>query len=313
LVDRGTTPASVPFEPLARNAPSKGIGSRFKIVAFNARGGKHFEAIVEHLRTPPLAGASVILLCELDWRLTRSRMREIAAELGGRLSMSYAFAPEFGFPRRDGITSFLGNAILSAEPLQDLKVVPITSLYDWTQRHPGDVKDVRAIGARNALIAAINVGQIRMTLGVIHLERLTDPAGRADQMQELLDAIPQEGAAIIGGDFNTTSADLRGRFGLARLAVQTMRERNRLRAPEPYEPLFGRLVDAGFSLRDANVALAPTFRLATMIPRFVRPKLDWIALRQLKAVAGSARVVRATRSWARSTSDHDFISCEVEL
>lgn len=313
MVDRAATAASGAFEPIARNAPSKGIGARFKIVAFNARGGKHFEAMVEHLSTPPLAGASVILLCELDWRLTRSRMRKIAAELAERLSMSYAFAPEFGFTRRDGITSFLGNAILSAEPLHDLKVVPITSLYDWTQRHPGNVKDVRAIGARNALVATINVGQIRMTLAVIHLERLTDPAGRAAQMQELLDAIPSDGPAIIGGDFNTTSADWRGRLGLARLAVQTLREPSRLRNPEPYEPLFGRLVDAGFSLREANVPFAPTFRLATMIPRFVLPKLDWIALRELKAVSGSARVVRATRSWARSTSDHDFIVCEAEL
>jgi len=284
-----------------------------KVVAFNARGGKHLEAIVEHLSRPPLAKAGVILLCELDWRLRRSGMRKVADDLAERLSMSYAFAPEFGFPRRDGITSFLGNAILSAEPLIDVKAVPMTSLYDWTRRHPGNVRDVRAIGARNALIAAIDVGRTRVTLGVIHLERLASPSGRALQMGDMIAAMPKDGPAIIGGDFNTTSADLRRPQGIARLALAMLREPRRLRRPDVYEPLFDKLKGVGFSFDGANVPLAPTFKLATMMPRFIRPKLDWIAVRQLKPTPGSARVVGAIRRWARSASDHDFITCDLEL
>ena len=301
------------FEPIARNRPSKGTGPRFKIVVFNAKGGKHLDAIVDHLSRPPLAGAAVILLCELDWRLKRSGMSEVASELAERLSMSFAFAPEFGFPRRDGITSFLGNAILSSEPLFEVKAVPITPLYDWTRRHPGGIRDVRAIGARNALIATINLSRTRITLGVIHLERLTGPRGRASLIVELLAAIPRSGCAIVGGDFNSATANLRGPLQFARLAVQMLREPRRLRRPEIHEPLFDELKRAGFTLDSANAPLAPTFKLFTAMPRFMRPKLDWIAVRNVRPVPGSACVVQATRSFGRSASDHDFIACEVEL
>jgi len=313
LTGCGVSPTAPTFEPIARNRPSKGIGSRFKVVVFNARGGKHLNAIVERLSRPPLAGAGVILLCELDWRLKRSGMREVAADLAARLSMSFAFSPEYGFPRRESITSFLGNAILSAEPLTEVRAVPITSLYDWTRRHPGDVKDVRAIGARTALIAAINLGRTRVTLGVAHLERFTDPAGRAIQMGDLIAAIPTDGPAVIGGDFNTTSADLSRPRELARLAFRLLREPRWLQRPEPHEPLFEQLIRAGFTFEGANVPLVPTFTPATPVPRFIRPKLDWIAVRCLRPLPGSARVVSATRSWGRRISDHDFIACDLEL
>jgi len=306
-------PTAPTFEPIARNRPSKGIGSRFKVVVFNARGGKHLDAIAERLGRPPLAEAGVILLCELDWRLKRSGMREVAADLAARLSMSFAFAPEYGFPRRDGITSFLGNAILSAEPLTEIRAVPITSLYDWTRHHPGDVKDVRAIGARTALIAAINLGRTRVTLGVAHLERLTSPAGRAIQMAALIAAIPTHGPAVIGGDFNTTGADLSRPRELARLALRLLREPRWLQRPESHEPLFEQLIRVGFTFEGANLPLAPTFAPAAPVPRFIRPKLDWVATRGLRPLPHSARVVCATRSWSRRISDHDFIACDLEL
>ena len=238
---------------------------------------------------------------------------EVAADLAARLSMSFAFAPEYGFPRREGITSFLGNAILSAEPLTEVRAVPITSLYDWTRRHPGDVKDVRAIGARTALIATINLGRTPVTLGVAHLERLTNPAGRAIQIADLIAAIPTDGSAVIGGDFNTTTIDLSRPRELARLAFRLLREPRWLQRPEAHEPLFGRLIRAGFTFEGANVPLVPTFTPATPMPRFSRPKLDWIAVRGLRPLPGSARVVCATRSWGRRISDHDFIACDLEL
>jgi hypothetical protein len=69
----------------------------------------------------------------------------------------------------------------------------------------------------------------------------------------------------------------------------------------------------GPTFEDANLPLVPTFALATLMPPFIRPKLDWIAVRELRPLPGSARVVRATRSWSRRISDHDFIVCDLEL
>jgi len=46
----------------------------------------------------------------------------------------------------------------------------------------------------------------------------------------------------------------------------------------------------------------------------MRPKLDWIALRGIAALPGSAAVVPARNSiWSARFSDHDFITCEIAL
>jgi hypothetical protein len=50
------------------------------------------------------------------------------------------------------------------------------------------------------------------------------------------------------------------------------------------------------------------------VPRWSRPKLDWIGLRGLEAVRGSAAVVAAkTGVFGRRISDHDFVMCEVRV
>ena len=50
------------------------------------------------------------------------------------------------------------------------------------------------------------------------------------------------------------------------------------------------------------------------IPPALRPKLDWIALRELQAVPHSARVIPARSSFfAPRVSDHDFVMCDVQL
>jgi endonuclease/exonuclease/phosphatase family metal-dependent hydrolase len=152
-----------------------------------------------------------------------------------------------------------------------------------------------------------------VTLGVAHLERLTNPTGRAIQMADLIAAIPTDGPAVIGGDFNTTSADLSRPRELARLAFRLLREPRRLQRPEAHEPLFEQLNRAGFTFEGANLPLVPTFTPATPVPRFIRPKLDGVATRGIRPLPDSARVVCATRSWGRRISDHDFIACDLEL
>ncbi len=88
----------------------------------------------------------------------------------------------------------------------------------------------------------------------------------------------------------------------------------RLRYPERFEPLFEHLRRAGFAIEGANVAGKPTFTFHRAIPPLLRPKLDWIALRELQPVPRSARVITARSSFfAPRVSDHDFVMCEVRL
>ncbi len=293
------------------NRPARRLTSPFKVVIYNARGCPQPDAVAERLRRSPLAGAAVILLSEADWGLRRSEGRQSAAELAELLGMSFVFAPEFAFRRAsEHFTSFFGNAIMSAAPLENVRIVPLPMFYDWTKRRRwklprGTVK----LGQRGAVAADINVGGRAVTLALAHLENRVGPQGRARQMEQFLNALPADGPAVIGGDFNTTTVNLLDwRECAATLAALPMHPR-RLRAPELYEPLFEILERAGFDYRAANAPLAPTYTLTGLLPRFLRAKLDWIGLRELKAVPGSARVAPARRS-LRRLSDHDFVVCE---
>jgi hypothetical protein len=134
-----------------------------------------------------------------------------------------------------------------------------------------------------------------------------DAAGTGDTTQ------PKD-AAILGGDFNTTTVGLDTPFDFAMTAARMAARPWRFRYPEPYEPLFAELSRAGFEVRGANVPGKPTFTFHRAIPPPLRPKLDWIALRGLVPMPDSARVVAARLSFfGRRVSDHDFVMCEVQL
>jgi len=310
-VRAGQAQTSDPFAPIVVNRPGRRLSSPFKLVIFNARGCQQPDAVAQRLRDPQLAGAAAILLSEADWGLRRSQGRQSVAELAELLEMSFAFAPEFAFRRdQEHFASFFGNAILSAAPLENVRLLPLQMFYDWTKRRrwklaQGSVR----LGRRGGVAAEIGLGGRAVTLALTHLENRVGPEGRACQMTQILDALPADGPAIIGGDFNTITVNLRDRrecaATIARLPIHPLR----LRAPERYEPLFEILDRAGFDYRTANAPLAPTYTLTGLLPRFLRAKLDWICLRALKAVSGSARVVPARRS-LRRLSDHDFVVCE---
>jgi hypothetical protein len=46
----------------------------------------------------------------------------------------------------------------------------------------------------------------------------------------------------------------------------------------------------------------------------MRPKLDWLAIRELRPIAGTAAVITPrSPSLMRRVSDHDFVTVELEL
>jgi endonuclease/exonuclease/phosphatase (EEP) superfamily protein YafD len=306
--------ANIPaFGTTIVNRPAADARRTLKVIVFNARSGARFEGILACLRRPPLADADVILLCETDWQLGRSFNREIAAELAAALGMSFAFGPEFAI-RRPSATppSFLGNAILSSVPLADARMIALPSARMPRRR-------AHLIGQPRALIARAEFGGRRITIAVAHLHSRWSPAGRTQQMATLLEHLAPDtaGAAdatILGGDLNTTTTQLDSRSAIAMVAVRMVTQPGRFRYPERYEPLFDELARAGFEVRDANVPGKPTFTFNRAIPLPLRPKLDWIALRGLEPMPGSARVIAARESFfGPRVSDHDFVMCEVRL
>ena len=303
------------------NRPARTAHRGLKVVVFNARSGARFQGILACLRRPPLADADVIMLCEADWQLRRSFGREIAADLATALGMSFAYGPEFVVRQPPNVPpAFLGNAILSSAPLGEPRMIELPTSARMIRRV------ARLIGQPRALVTSATFGGRPITIAVAHLHSRWNPAGRARQLAPLLEHLaPLDGArqsegsnaasgVILGGDFNTTTTDLYAPWGLAMVAARMAARPWRFRYPEAYEPLFAELARAGFEVRGANVPGKPTFTFNRAIPPALRPKLDWIALRGLAAIPGSARVVAARDSFFGSrVSDHDFVMCEVQL
>jgi endonuclease/exonuclease/phosphatase family metal-dependent hydrolase len=300
-------PSCPPFELIALNRPAVAARSALKAVAFNAGGGANVDGIASRLSRPPLADAGTILLCEASWRMPRHAQVKLASELAAALGMSFAFIPCFGRLDRGGEIRAVGNAILCAQPLDELRVVLLPN-------HQPRFTGYRMPGVPAGLAARISIVGRRLALAVVHLERRWDPVGRALQMERFLDALGADAPAVIGGDLNTTTVDMDGRWALAQAGAALLLSPRRFQDPRPYEPLFGRLHERGFSIDGANVPRAPTFTPSRLVPPLWRPKLDWLAARGLAPVEGSAAVVPAhTSGFGRRVSDHDFVVCEFRL
>jgi len=300
-----------PFPPIIINRPARPVPGPLRVTLFNARGGVYLEGIGDCLSRPPLGQSSLMLLCESDWGTKRSGEREVAAELARRLNMSFAYVPEFGIPQADGNhKSFLGNAILSTVPLSEVRAVALPRpLPDR-----GNPMLRRRVGLNTALIAKARLRQQEVTVGVLHLASHCDPQARDRQMATYLAAFPKAGPAIIGGDLNTTTTVLQSGRDILRTFVQVFLRPARFHRPQPYEPLFRRLSAAGLRVEEVNVMDKPTFTFTRVIPPRFRPKLDWFAVRGLKAVPGSAAVLPARRSvFSSRLSDHDFVTVELDI
>jgi endonuclease/exonuclease/phosphatase family metal-dependent hydrolase len=299
------------FDPIVTNRAARELRPPFRIVAFNARGGSRIDGILACLTRPPLDNAALILLCEADSGTDRSDGRDVAAELAGKLGMSCAYLPEFGFERGDGeIVAYLGNAILSAAPIRDARAIAMPSPrgLSW---HPRLPRRFRRIGSPSGLAGTVSLGGTPVSIGVAHLHSRCAPAERARQMTAYLAEFPSAGPAIFGGDLNTTTTGLGDARSMAMTAARIVVNSRRFRRPQSYEPLFGLLRDAGLEVRGANADGRATFTFSKLIPPWFRPRLDWIALRELRPVEDSAVVVPARTSLlAPRFSDHDFIAVD---
>ena len=315
-LDLAAAPAKLTpyFAPVVANRAAKPVRSRIRVVLLNIAGGHQLSVIVDCLKRPPLDDADVILLCEADSRTRRSRRTDIASELAAALDMSYAYVPEFGITRGDGeIFAHLGNAILCAQPLDDVVAVAMPS-----PRTPPLLPGLRSrfvrIGTPTGFYASARFGRETITLGVAHLNSRCTPAQRELQMASYMESFPSRGRAIFGGDLNTTTTELAGPSSLVGVAARMLASPRRFRAPERHEPLFERIKESGLEIDGVNVKNRSTFTFSGLIPRLMRPKLDWLAVRGMHPIAGTAAVIAPKQSiFSRRASDHDFVTVDLEL
>lgn len=308
------------FPPIVVNRAARGPGSRLRVVLLNAAGGRRLREIAACLKRPPLKGADVILLCEVNSNVEgtkRSPVSDLARELAESLEMSCAYVPEFGVrpPGADSeIVSYMGSAILSAAPFEDVVAVAMHNPRAPAPWWPRLKRRGVLIGTPAGLVARVNFGGEELTVGVAHLHSRCTPAERARQMASYLESFPVEGRAIFGGDLNTTTTELSSWPLMLATARQIITNRCRFRRPMAYEPLFELLRARGLEIEGANVVDRATFTYSGLIPRSIRPKLDWLAVRGLRPIAGTAAVVPPRSSiLRRRASDHDFVTVDIEL
>lgn len=305
------------FEPVVENrAPSRVPGAPIRVIAFNAQGATRIDRIVACMRNPRLSRGTFFLLSEVDCGTQRAARRMAAADLAREFGMSFAYIGEWGLCGRDGtVRSFLGNAILSRERIEDIALIPLPDPHGWERPLPFGLRGsgLRRSGGPVAMIATVSVGSMPLRLCVVHLDSRCDPAARERQMSALLEGFPP-GSAVVGGDLNTTTMSLMEPNAATEVIRRMLLESRRFRDPVPYEPLFQRMREAGFEIDGANADGVPSFTFSRIIPPWLRPRLDWIALRGIKPIPASAAVIPARPGFfARRISDHDFIAVDLDI
>jgi len=218
------------LEVRAPPAPAPPAAEQVRVAFWNAERGKDPEQAAERLRG---LGADVLLLCELDLGMARSRQRHVTRELAGKLGAGYAFGVEFlelGLGDRneqawhageDNAAGLHGAAILSPHALHRPALIRLEAGGGWFDGERGE----RRVGGRIAVAATLDLAGTPVTLASVHLESHSDPEGRAAQLGLLIAALERYApgrATLIGGDLNTstTSRDWARGTGVASATAQ---------------------------------------------------------------------------------------------
>jgi endonuclease/exonuclease/phosphatase family metal-dependent hydrolase len=236
--------------------------------------------------------------------------------MADRLGLGYLYAVEFieldlgdvheqqthaGEVNLDG---FHGAATLSDVAMTSPALIRLERRGNWfgTDRHEPRV------GGTIALAAVVNVAGTPVLMVNVHLESHETPQSRADDMRHLLsivDGLAPAGRAVIGGDFNTSTATPAERYGdPVAWAATLAADPTRLLRPEPHEPLFAVAAEFGYGWTDCNVPDAPTTRYPAGSPR-PPAKIDWVFTRGLDV--HEAAIIPALRTDGTPSTDHESL------
>lgn len=154
-------------------------GASLRVVSYNLKFGREVDRAIAALGQPPLAGADLILMQEMD----PGGVDRIAA--AHRLHWVY-------YPGSIKMGRDWGNAILSRWPLIDDRklLLPHADPYSDTRRIA--VVARATIGGRPLLIYSTHIATPALGLGA-----------RLDQIQTILDDVGDATPVVIAGDFNT--------------------------------------------------------------------------------------------------------------
>jgi len=217
-------PGGPRWEGAAGLAADRHPGGPIRVVTFNIAYAKQIAEAIAALRAPPLLGADVVTLQEMD--------APGAAAVAEGLRMNYVYYPA---SRHPGTGRDFGNAILSPWPIESSHKVLL----------PGRSRGMHQ--ARAAVAATLRVAGRTVAVYSVHL---TSPwgmggGGRARQADAILaDAESVAGPVIVAGDFNSSGIGERFR---ARGFAWPTRKIGHTAGPFSFDHVFAR----GLALADA--------------------------------------------------------------
>ena len=336
--------------PLPAAVPA-GRGRALRAVAWNIQRGARFDDLRRAVLAPPLAGADLLLLSEVDVGLGRSGNRNVARELAEALGMSYAFAvsylaltDDFGDDSAglENTLALSGAAILSRYPIGRVENIDLPEIRDKFR------SSEKRLGKKRALLAEIVLPDGPLVVAACHLDSNASPAQRACQLGGVLDSVERSGVAraLVGGDLNTSTYDISSTLALGRdllhkLFVTGLRATiDQYLVPETrYErPVFELLRARDFAVEGFNDRGTGTYfydltdpyildrsrklvgrALTRLLVRLLRPwngcvpaRLDWFAGRNVTPVAAAVERPRAAAD-GRPLSDHSAVIVDVAV
>lgn len=146
-----------------------------KHVVFNIERGVTLHETIDFLNMcPDLTDIDIIYANELDDGAVRSGQKNVALEIAKATGMNYAYGLEFiELVNPDDEKGFHGNALFSRWPIKWAKAVHMPEQYNWYFDRQ------KRIGARVAILCALDIGGREIGAVSVHLENRTDSAGRA--------------------------------------------------------------------------------------------------------------------------------------
>ncbi|MFO0973331.1 MAG: hypothetical protein U1A27_07830 [Phycisphaerae bacterium] len=354
LTHYSDAPAAAPRDGVA--APRR----RLRAVAWNIERGVHLDNIVAALRDHPLmAGADLYLLTELDVGMARSGNRDVPREIAARLRLNGVFGPCYlnlakgGGIERDALgdnaRALHGNALYSRWPIETAALLRLPNGKDKMRGQE------KRIGSQAAVIATVRTPFGPIAAASCHLDAHSTRRHRRRQLRRVVDALdcasPAPGAALVGGDWNTSTHQThRAASAIIGFWVRVALGVGRcLRDHYPFpdrmfeRPLFRMLEQRGYDYRALNEPGGTTLahhilnekdrrNLRDWVPAWClahierelapfdgvcRLKLDWFAGRGLRAAAGPGavrpQVVRDVTPAGTRLSDHDPIVLDFEI
>jgi endonuclease/exonuclease/phosphatase family metal-dependent hydrolase len=236
------------------------VPPQIKVVCFNIQRGQRILPVLGALRShSDLKDADVICLQEVDRFCIRTGGVDIGSLIARELEMNLVYGVEFYELNRRRGGGDHGNAVLTRFSIQEPRIIPLPTGYDWSRS-----RTQPRVGRRMAMAVDLLWGPHRVRLVNAHLENQCLARSRMAQLEAILAAEKEamaRGPSLLVGDLNTFM----------------------YREPRAVST---RAANAGFE------DVMPSRPRATWAGVF---KLDWILAKGLRSVAsGISRDVRSS-------------------